>query len=107
MRRFAHVIRMIAEYLPEYQRLHANAWPEVLAMIRACNIQNNSIYHKDGFLFAYFEYTGDDYQADMASMASDSHTQSWWELTMPMQAPLESRSPGEGWASMEEVFRLI
>ena len=88
----------------EYVAYHADVWPGVLKMIHDCNIRNYSIYHKDGLLFAYFEYVGDDFEADMAKMAADPETQRWWDIMMPMQAPLETRAEGEWWANMEEVF---
>jgi L-rhamnose mutarotase len=90
--------------LTEYKRYHANAWPEILDMIRQCNIRNYSIYLKDGLLFSYFEYIGTDYAADMAKMAADPKTQEWWAIMIPLQQPLETRAPGEWWANMEEVF---
>jgi L-rhamnose mutarotase len=40
----------------------------------------------------------------MAKMAADPLTQEWWTHCMPCQEPLETRKPGEWWASMEEVF---
>ena len=72
--------------------------------LAACNITNYSIYLKDDFLFSYFEYTGDDFEADMAKMEADSTTQEWWDVMMPMQEPLPTRQEGEWWANMEEVF---
>lgn len=84
--------------------VHAYAWPEILDMIRECNIRNYSIFYKDGLLFAHLEYVGDDFDADMAKMAADPKTQEWWDIMMPMQEPLETRAEGEWWANMEEVF---
>jgi L-rhamnose mutarotase len=104
MQRYGSVIKLKPEKLEEYKELHANVWPEVLKMIRECNIRNYSIYFKDGFLFSYFEYYGEDFAADMQKMAADSTTQKWWKLTDPCQEPLETRKPGEWWASMEEFF---
>ena len=104
MQRYGSVIRLKPEKLEEYRQLHSHAWPEVLGMIRACNIRNYSIYHKDGLLFSYFEYHGRDFAADMQKMAADPKTQEWWKLTDPCQEPLETRQPGEWWASMEEFF---
>ncbi len=104
MRRYGMVVKVRPEKLEEYKRLHAAVWPEVLAMIRECNIRNYSIYHKDGYLFGYFEYHGEDYAADMAKMAADPATQRWWDLCNPCQEPLPTRAPGEWWAQMEEVF---
>ena len=68
-------------------------------------IRNYSIYHKDGYLFSYFEYHGSDFSADMAKMAADPLTQKWWVVCMPCQEPLAARADGEWWANMEEVFR--
>lgn len=104
MERHGMVIRVKPDRLKEYEKYHANVWPEVLEMIRQCNIHNYSIFHKDGFLFSYFEYTGDDFKADMAKMAADPKTQEWWKIMDPMQDPLETRGPGEWWAKMKEVF---
>jgi L-rhamnose mutarotase len=98
------MIRVKLEKLEEYKAYHANVWPEILEMISECNIRNYSIFHKDGFLFAYFEYVGNDFDADMAKMASDPKTQEWWDIMMPMQRPLGTREEGEWWANMEEVF---
>ena len=53
---------------------------------------------------ADFEYTGKDYEADMAKMAADPETQRWWDVVKPMQEPLGTRQDGEWWADMEEVF---
>jgi L-rhamnose mutarotase len=104
MKRYGSVIKLKPEKEQEYRELHANAWPDVLEMIHTCNVRNYSIYFKDGYLFSYFEYIGDDFDADMQKMADDPVTQSWWKLTDPCQEPLESRREGEWWASMEEVF---
>ena len=104
--RLGWVIRVKPEKLEEYKRLHANPWPEVDSMIKACNIRNYSIYHRDGLLFSYLEYTGDDFEADMAKMAADSVTNAWWKLTDPCQEPVESAGEGVWWADMEEVYHL-
>ena len=106
MQRLGSVIKVKPEKLEEYKRLHAHAWPEVLAMIAACNIRNYSIYYKDGLLFSYYEYVGDDYEADMQKMAADPKTQEWWKLTDPCQEPVDSHKEGEWWVEMEEVFHV-
>ncbi|WP_113671399.1 L-rhamnose mutarotase [Vallitalea guaymasensis] len=104
MKRYGSVIKVRSEKLDEYKKLHRNVWPDVLKKIKECNIDNYSIYYKDGYLFSYYEYTGDNYEEDMAKMAEDSVTQKWWELCKPCQEPLETREKGEWWADMEEVF---
>ncbi len=106
MVRYGQVIRVKGERLEEYARHHAAVWPEVLAKISACNIRNYSIFHRDGLLFAYLEYVGDDFDGDMQKMADDPMTQKWWDLIKPMQEPLPTRAEGEWWATMDEVFHL-
>jgi L-rhamnose mutarotase len=104
VRRYASLIGIKPEHLAEYKRHHANAWPGVLAMITSCNIRNFSIYHKDGLLFSYYEYHGEDHAADSARMAADPETQRWWAVMTKLQDPLTTRQEGEWWAVMEEVF---
>ena len=55
-------------------------------------------------LFAYFEYIGDDFEADMAAMAADPIVQEWWTLTDAMQEPDPEREPGTWWLTLPEVF---
>lgn len=104
MKRYAQVIRVKPEMEEIYRSLHANCWPEVLAKIHECNIRNYSIFLRDGMLFAYFEYVGDDFSADMQKMADDPMTQRWWKETDPCQEPVASAGPGVWWADLTEVF---
>lgn len=106
MKRYGSLIGLKPEAVEAYKAYHAAVWPEVLDMIRQCNIRNYSIYFKDNLLFGYFEYHGSDFAADMAKMAADPKTQEWWSIMMPMQQPLATRGPGEWWADMEEVFHM-
>ncbi len=104
MKRYGMVIRVRPELEDAYVHLHENTWPGVLQRISDSNIRNYSIFMRDGYLFAYYEYVGEDYEADMAKMAEDPVTQAWWKLTDPCQQPVESAAVGEKWAEMEEVF---
>lgn len=88
----------------EYRRLHAAVWPDVLRQIHDSNIRNYSIFLRDGLLFSYFEYVGDDLAADLAAMAADPRTREWWALTDPCQQPPATAAAEEQWAPMEEVF---
>lgn len=109
MKRYGMVIGVKKEKLEEYTKLHAAVWPDVLSMIKKCNIKNYSIYLRkldDGkyYLFSYFEYTGGNFEADMAKMTADPMTQKWWAVCKPCQMPLDNRKKNEWWADMEEVF---
>jgi L-rhamnose mutarotase len=104
VQRFASVIRVRPEKDLEYRELHAAAWPEVLRAIAGANIRNYSIFLRDGLLFSYLEYVGEDYADDMARLSRDEATRRWWLITDPCQSPVESAVPGEWWAPASEVF---
>jgi Uncharacterized conserved protein len=106
MKRIGQIIGIKPDKIEAYKKYHAKVWPEILSMISQCNITNYSIFLKDNQLFAYFEYTGTDFDADMAQMAADPQTRKWWAVMEPMQQPVSSRKEGEWWANMEEVFHL-
>jgi L-rhamnose mutarotase len=106
VRRFGQAIGVDPAHYQDYVTAHADVWPGVLARIADCNIRNYSIYAFGDQLFAYFEYVGDDFEADMRRMADDPETQRWWAYVMPMQRPLEGRADGEWWATMTEVFHV-
>jgi L-rhamnose mutarotase len=104
--RFASVIRLRPEKESEYRALHETVWPGVLAALRGAGVTNYSIFLRDGLLFSYLEFTGDDYEAAMATLAADEVTREWWTLTDPCQQPVESAPPGVWWAPAEELFHL-
>ncbi|MEP6478589.1 MAG: L-rhamnose mutarotase [Rhodoglobus sp.] len=104
MKRIASVIGIAPEHVEEYERLHAAVWPAVLEQISASNITNYSIYRYGELLFSYFEYVGDDFEADSAAMAKDPKTQEWWAVCMPLQRPVEDRAEGEWWKEIPEIF---
>lgn len=106
MQRMGMVIGLEASKITEYKALHAAVWPEILALISACNIRNYTIFLKEpeNLLFGTWEYVGSDFDADMAKMAADPKNKEWWSVCMPCQRPLDTRKPGEWWAMMEAVF---
>jgi L-rhamnose mutarotase len=104
-KRVGSLIRVKPEYEERYIILHRHTFPGVLDRIKKSNIRNYSIFLLDGMLFSYYEYVGNDYDADMKAIA-DSTTKDWWKLTDPMQEPLSSRKKGEWWAEMDEILNL-
>jgi L-rhamnose mutarotase len=104
MKRFGQVIGVKADRIADYEEIHAAVWPGVLELIHRYNIRNYSIFRHGTSLFAYMEYVGDDFAADMAAMAEEPVNKQWWALTDEMQDPLPDRAPGEWWLTMKEVF---
>ncbi len=108
VQRFGAVIGLRPEKKDYYIQLHANTWPGVLEQIRRSNIRNYSIFlaELEGklYLFAYYEYVGEDFEADMAKMAADPETQRWWKETDPCQIRLPGTPEGKWWMPIPEVF---
>jgi L-rhamnose mutarotase len=106
MRRVAQVIAVRPEQLAAYRELHRDVPQPVLDRIRRSHISNYSIHLLGDRLFSYFEYHGDDLEADLALMAADEATRRWWKLTAPCQMPVPEAAPGEWWAAAEQVFLM-
>ena len=87
------------------QRLHADDNPSVRDLLNKYHIHSFSIFlHQiDGkwFEFGYYEYTGDDFEADMAKLAAEPRNRAWLKVCDPMQIPLKGEKT---WATMERVF---
>jgi L-rhamnose mutarotase len=109
--RYAWVTGLKPDKAERYEYLHAHIWPGVNRMIHECHIQNFSIHECDIngqiYLFAYLEYTGTNFDADMARMAADPETQRWWKETDPCQSPLpDAAAKGKIWSDTKEVYFL-
>ncbi len=106
MKRMGMVIRLKANKIEDYKRLHASVWPDVLKTIAKANIKNYTIFLREpeNLLFGYWEYHGDDFEADSAKIAFDPKTQEWWTITDALQIRMESSKPNEQWSMMDEVF---
>ena len=98
------VIGIKPDKIEEYKKLHTNTWPEVLDCIAGSQIKNFSIFIHDKTLFGYFEYYGNDLEADMKTWANNKKMQEWWKICIPLLEPLESEERADGWIYMEEIF---
>jgi L-rhamnose mutarotase len=109
--RYAWVTGLKPEKAARYEDLHAHPWPSVNKMIKDCHIQNFSIHEREIngqlYLFAYLEYTGTNFDADMKRMAADPETQRWWKETDPCQSPLpDAAAKGKIWSDTKEIYFL-
>lgn len=105
-RRFGEIIKIKPEELEEYKFHHAHPLPGVNEIIKDCNLSNYSIYQRGEYMFTYYEYIGNNYEADMAKLEANPITQKWWDLVKPLMQPLEDKEDHEFWSSMEEIYHL-
>jgi L-rhamnose mutarotase len=99
------VIELRPGFIDEYRRLHADGHPGVRDLLTKYNLRNFSIFlHQVAgrwLEFGYYEYHGEDFEADMAALAEEPRNQDWLMVCDPMQAPLEGEA---SWAVMEQVY---
>jgi len=105
VKRVGMVVGIRPEQIAEYKRLHADANAGVRDLLTKYHMHNFSIYLQQiegkWYEFGYYEYTGKDFDADMAELAKEPRNIEWLKLCDPMQLPL----PGaKGWTEMERVY---
>ena len=105
-RRYGMAARLRPELREEYLTLHRAVWPSVEATITECGIRNFTIFVTGDVIFGYFEYVGEDYEADQARMALDPATQEWWSRTGPCQLPFTPGSGSPNWEIFDEAWHL-
>lgn len=104
MRRFGKVIGLRTEKAEQYVELHRAVWPSVLAANTRCHVRNYSIYRYGDLLFHYFEYVGQDYEADRARLLADPEIQQWLALCSPCLRPIDDSIAGT--VQLDEIFHL-
>jgi len=105
VKRVGMVIGIQEDKIARYKQLHADANPGVRDLLTKYHMKNFSIYLQqiDGkyYEFGYYEYTGKNYDADMAQMGKEPRTVDWLKVCDPLQIPL----PGfKSWTQMERVY---
>jgi L-rhamnose mutarotase len=106
VKRVGMVIKINPDYIDEYRELHSASNAGVRDLLTKAHMHNFSIFlHQldDGnwYEFGYYEYTGDDFEADMATLDKHPRNIEWLKVCDPMQDPLEGET---GWAEMEQVY---
>jgi len=105
IKRVGMVIGIKPENIAEYKRLHANSNTGVRDLLNKYHMDNFSIFLQQiegkWYEFGYYEYTGDNFDADMAELAKEPRNIAWLKVCDSMQNPL----PGEkSWTKMERVY---
>ncbi len=106
MQRYASVIRIPQSQREQFERHHANVWPEVLKVLHDCNIRNFSMYRYGELLFEYLEYVGNDFEGDMAIASKNPKTIEWRNLIAPLLHPVSEAIRNEQWHEIPEVFHV-
>lgn len=104
--RFGMVVKLDSTRMNEYLALHADSSRGVRDLLSKYGIRNFSIFMtklEDGnyYEFGYYEYAGNDYEADMASLAKEPRNIEWLKMCDPLQIPLKGET---SWKKIDRIF---
>lgn len=101
MKRFIFHAFLKPEKIEDYKKLHAEPWPDLLQLMSECKLHNYSISIRGNELYTYYEYTGEDYEADMQKLEDAAVQKRWWSYTKPCFLYHEE---GVYYDELEEIF---
>jgi L-rhamnose mutarotase len=105
VQRVGMVVGLRPEKIDSYKKLHADDNPGVRDLLDKYNMHNFSIFltQIDGkwYEFGYYEYTGNNYEADMNKLAQEQRNIEWLKVCDPMQVQLKGE---KSWKIMERIF---
>ena len=104
MKRFAFKMYLKPGFEAEYEKRHAQLWPELKKQIEERGVRNYSIFwDKDtNILFGYQEVIGDSNSQD--AEAADEITRKWWDFMADIMEVNPDNSPVT--VPIKEVFHL-
>jgi L-rhamnose mutarotase len=104
--RIGMVIKIDSSRLDEYLTLHADSNPGVRDLLEKYNLRNFSIFMTqldDGnyYEFGYYEYRGNNFEADMAALDAEPGNKEWLKICDPLQIPLKGET---SWKKMKQIY---
>ena len=93
------------ELIRAYEAAHQAVWPEILASLRAADIERLEIYRIENRLFMILE-ANDAFTFEQKRQADEANpkVQEWENLMWQYQQALPTAKPGEKWLLMEKIF---
>jgi L-rhamnose mutarotase len=104
--RVGMVIGIKPDRIAAYEAVHAASNPGVRDLLTKYHMHNFSIFlhqldNGKYYLFGCYEYTGDDFKADMEKLSAEPRNIEWLSTADPMQIPLSGE---QSWSIMREVY---
>lgn len=75
-----------------YIRIHDEIWDEVVKAAHEANMRNYTIFRTGDYLFSYYEYIGNDFEADMSKKNALPVSKKWQEATGAFRELIEGDS---------------
>ena len=109
MTRYCFALDLIddAALIAEYEAMHREVWPQVIASIKNAGIETLEIYRTGNRLFMIMD-TRDGFSLEEKAQADrqDETIQEWERLMWKYQQALPKSQPGEKWVLMQKIFGL-
>jgi len=111
VRRYCSFVELLPDKEQLYRQMHAEVWPEVVAVCERAHMRNYSIWVQTigdkKYVYRYFEYDGDDPEGDFAAAAAAPVIrEKWWPITDECMRPAPGAPAGELWSEAEMVMHL-
>ena len=103
-KRYAMAVRLKDENKDFYIKNHADVWHEILSELKKIKVKNYSIFLKEGFMFGYLEYDGDNFDLDMAEMSKIAIVDKWTKLMIDCFNPFPKNEDNNSWVMMDQIF---
>ncbi|MFB1435725.1 L-rhamnose mutarotase [Latilactobacillus sakei] len=103
MKRIAQIMYLKPDQATEYEKRHAQLWPEMQQALNQYGARNYSIFleHTTGHLFAYLEVKD---EAQYQKIADTDICRKWWHYMAPLMKTNTDESPVA--VDLQEVFHL-
>lgn len=104
-RRFAFMGELKVGLLSAFQKRLNEIDDFFIHLILDANIQNWTLYEKDGKVYFYYEYVGDDFQTDLTELEATAGFQAFSNKIEPL-FKTASGDKKQIWTYMKEVFHM-
>ena len=104
MPRYAFRLRLKVDAIQEYEKAHANVWPELLSKLKEVGISDYSIFRRGQDLFLVMRVA--DFDEAWDKLGGDPVNLRWQAEVGKYFEPVADLQPGERFAMMDELFYL-
>lgn len=107
MKRVAEIIYVVKEEREAFLNGALNLTEEEAQAIWLCGVRNQQYYALNDLIFMTFEYEGNNFNEDMAKMASYLDTKGLLVNKRRKDVPLEERETTNWWAPVKKLGTLL
>jgi L-rhamnose mutarotase len=81
MKRIGTLMKLKPGAEEDYVKIHNEIWDEVVKAAHEANMRNYTVFRVNDYLFSYYEYIGENFDADMARKNALPVSPKWQEAT--------------------------